>query len=243
MFGRLADILQFHSGTGYGEKKEHRMTNPNLSIHANTRPFRYVRLLLLTVISLLLSCASSDRIVRTYQDSAFDGGPFAKILIVGVTADNGLRRRFEDSLVTAINPDNTVAVSSLSVMGADEPVERESLLAAAQETGSDAVLITRVLATESNTSTQGGRAGVDVQRRGDIPLADFFRYEYVEYQDPLTSSTVTTVSLTTDLFGVADETRVWSADSVSLDKASVYGLIDGSTGSISMQLTRDGFIR
>ena len=219
------------------------MTSPNLSVHASAGPSRYFRLVLLTVISLLWSCASSDRIARTYQDPAFDGGPFAKILIVGVSADNGIRRRFEDSLVTAINPDDTVAISSLAVMGADEPVERESLLAAARETGSDAVLITRLLNTESNTSTQGGRAGVDTQRRGDIPLADFFRYDYVEYQDPLTSSTVTTVSLTTDLFGVADETRVWSADSVSLDKASVYGLIDGSTGSISMQLTRDGFIR
>ena len=219
------------------------MTSPNLSVHASAGRSRYFRLLLLTVISLLWSCASSDRIVRTYQDPAFDGGPFAKILIVGVSPDNGIRRRFEDSLVTAINPNNTVAVSSLAVMGADEPVERESLLAAARETGSDAVLITRLLNAESNTSTQGGRAGVDTQRRGDIPLADFFRYDYVEYQDPLTTSTVNTVSLTTDLFGVADETRVWSADSVSLDKASVYGLIDGSTGSISMQLTRNGFIR
>jgi len=219
------------------------MISPNLSTHASAGHFRYCRLLLLAVMSLLWSCASSDRIVRTYQDPAFDGGPFAKILIVGVSPDNGIRRRFEDSLVTAINPNNTVAVSSLAVMGADEPVERESLLAAARETGSDAVLITRLLNAESNTSTQGGRAGVDTQRRGDIPLADFFRYDYVEYQDPLTTSTVNTVSLTTDLFGVADETRVWSADSVSLDKASVYGLIDGSTGSISMQLTRDGFIR
>ena len=219
------------------------MTSPNLSVHASAGRSRYFRLLLLTVMSLLWSCASSDRIARTYQDPAFDGGPFAKILIVGVSPDNGIRRRFEDSLVTAINPDNTVAVSSLAVMGADESVERESLLAAARETGSDAVLITRLLNAESNTSTQGGRAGVDTQRRGDIPLADFFRYDYVEYQDPLTTSTVNTVSLTTDLFGVADETRVWSADSVSLDKASVYGLIDGSTGSISMQLTRDGFIR
>ena len=219
------------------------MTSPNLSSHASAVPFRYLRLLLLAVMSLLLSCASSDRIVRTYQDPEFDGGPFAKILIVGVAADDGLRRRFEDSLVTAINPDNTVAVSSLSVMGADEPVERESLLAAARETGSDAVLITRVLTAGSSTSTQGGRTAADPQRRGDIPLADFFRYDYVEYQDPLTSSTVRTVSLTTDLFGVADETRVWSADSVSLDKASVYGLIDGSSASISMQLTRDGLIR
>ncbi len=219
------------------------MTRPNLSFHASAGLFRYFRLFLLTVISLLLSCASSDRIVRTYQDSAFDGGPFAKILIVGVAADNGLRRRFEDSLVTAINPDNTVAVSSLSVMGADEPVERESLLAAARETGSDAVLITRVLTAGSSTSTQGGRTAADPQRRGNIPLADFFRYDYVEYQDPLTSYTVRTVSLTSYLFGVADETRVWSADSMSLDKASVYGLIDGSSGSISTQLTRDGFIR
>ena len=41
---------------------------------------------------------------------------------------------------------------------------------------------------------------------------------------------------------VADESKVWSVESTSFDKASVYGLIDGSSGAISAQLARDGLI-
>ena len=193
--------------------------------------------------ALLSGCAASERIVKVFEDPNFDAGPFTRILVVGVHEDAGIRRQFENSLVAAMNTTGPAAVASLSLMSADDPIERDRVVAAARETAADAVLITRLLDSESTTTVQGRQsAGAEAVRRNDIALADFFRYDYVEYQDPMSITTVRTVVLSTDLYNVADENKIWSVESTSFDKGSVYGLIDGSSRSITDQLRRDGLI-
>ena len=189
--------------------------------------------------ALLSGCATSERIVKVFEDPNFDAGPFTRILVVGVHEDRGIRRQFENSLVAAMNTTGPAAVASLSLMSADDPIERDPVVAAVRETAADAVLITRLVDVESTTSVQGGRsAGADAVRRDN----NFFRYDYVEYQDPMSVTTVRTVILSTDLYNVADENKIWSVESTSFDKGSVYGLIDGSSQSITDQLRRDGLI-
>lgn len=199
--------------------------------------------LLLAGSLLLAGCAASDRVVKTYESPDFDGGPFNRILIVAAHEETGTRRLFENSLRAVLNENGAIAVTSLSVMDAEEPIEREPVIAAVRETGADAVLVTRLLDVASSTSVEGGRTATDAQRRNDIPLADFFRYDYVEYQDPMTITTVRTVVLSTDLYNVADETKVWSAESTSFDKETVYGVIGSATRGLTDQLRRDQLIR
>ena len=200
--------------------------------------------LLLASAFLLAGCATSDSVVKIYESPDFNGGPFDKVLIVGAHESTGTRRLFEDSLAAVINENGAFAVPSLSVMDADDPIEREAVIVAVRETGADAVLVTRLLDVQSTTTVEGGRsAGAEARRRDDLALADFFRYDYVEYQDPMTITTVRTVVLSTDLYNVADETKVWSAESTSFDKESVYGVIGGATRALTDQLRRDQLIR
>ncbi len=191
---------------------------------------------------LLFGCASSDRVVKIYEDAAFAGSPFNSILVVAAHEEVGNRRQFENSLVRVLNENGPVAVASLSVMQADEPIDRPALLVAVRETGADAVMITRLLDVELSTTVEGGRVAAEAQRRNDIALVDFFRYDYAEYRDPMTVTTVRTVILLTDLYNVADETKIWSVESTSFDKASVYGVIDGASRGITDQLRRDRLI-
>lgn len=191
---------------------------------------------------LLFGCASSDRVVKIYEDATFAGSPFNRILVVAAHEEVGNRRQFENSLVRVLNENGPVAVASLSVMQADEPIDRDALIVAVRETGADAVMITRLLDVEFSTSVEGGRVTATAQRRNDIAMVDFFRYDYAEYRDPMTVSTVHTVILLTDLYNVADENKIWSVESTSFDKASVYGVIDGASRGITDQLRRDRLI-
>lgn len=199
--------------------------------------------LLLAGVLLLAGCAASDRVVKIYESPDFNGGPFNKILIVAAHEETGTRRFFENSFRTVLNENGAIAVTSLSVMGPGEPIEREPVIAAVRETGADAVLVTRLLDVASTTTAQGGRSTAQAQRRDDLPLADFFRYDYVEYQDPMTTTTASTVVLSSDLYNVADENKIWSAESVSFDKGSVYGVVDSATRGLTNQLRRDQLIR
>jgi hypothetical protein len=137
----------------------------------------------------------------------------------------------------------TDARSSLTVMDEVENIDRESVVAAARETGADAVLVTRVVDIETETEVEQGQTQAELARRNDVPLADFFRYEYIESADAMTVTTVTTVILDTDVYDAASEKRVWSVESTSFDKQTAYGVIDGVARAISAELARDGLIQ
>jgi hypothetical protein len=190
------------------------------------------------------ACASTgDRVVKVFEDRAAFAGPYTRILVVGAHAEAATRRTFEDSVVRALAALGTEGRSSLVVMDASENIDRESVIAAVRETGADAVLVTRVVDIEAKTEIEQGQTQAELARRSDVPLADFFRYEYVESADAMTVTTVRTVILDTDVYDAASEKKVWSVESTSFDKQTAYGVIDGVARTISAELARDGLIQ
>jgi hypothetical protein len=192
---------------------------------------------------LLCACASTgDRVVKVFEDRAALDSPYTRILVVGAHAETGTRRTFEDSVVRALASLGAEARSSLAVMDAAQNIDRESVVAAMREAGADAVLVTRVVDIETQSEIEQGQTQAELARRNDVPLADFFRYEYVESADAMTVTTVRTVILETDVYDAASEKKVWSVESTSFDKQTAYGVIDGVARAISAELERDGLI-
>jgi len=192
-------------------------------------------------VVLLAACAAPARVVKSYQDPTFTGGAFTKILIVGAHENVTARRRFEEALAVALTAAGTAAASSVAAMGVETPLNRETLVAAARQSNSDAVIITRLLDMQSRAEIGGGRVAADAERKDD-GLGDFFRYDYVTYSDPLEITTVRTVALTTDLYNVADGAKVWSVESTSFEKETLDEIVEDAARAISQQLTRDGLI-
>jgi hypothetical protein len=188
---------------------------------------------------LLAGCAQSDSVVKSFQDPSFGGGAFAKILIVGAHENVNARRHFEEALGAELTAAGTAAASSLAVMGVEAAINRENLVAAAQRSDADAVIITRLLDMEARAEIGGGRVAADAERK-DNGLADFFRYDYVTYRDPLEITTIRTVWLATDLYNVADEAKIWSVQSTSFDKETLHEIVESAARAISHQLARDG---
>ena len=56
-------------------------------------------------------------------------------------------------------------------------------------------------------------------------------------------TTAYTVRVRTDLYIVASQTRVWSADSTAFEKQNLFGVIDGIAKAVTAQLRTDGLIR
>jgi hypothetical protein len=197
----------------------------------------------LTLFSALLiaSCAPSTQVITQYQNPAF-ADRVAKVLVVGIHEDRSIRRRFEDAMVNALRAEGADAQSSTSAMGADRALNRDTLVAAAQDSGSDAVLITRLLDTQARADIEQGRSTAEAQRRHDVPIADFFRYDYAEYQDPMTVTTVRTVVLVSDLYSTAAETKIWSAESTAFEKETAAAVITEVSAGLASRLGRDGLL-
>ena len=200
--------------------------------------------LFLASIGLYLAgCASNDSIVKVYEDPEFRGGTFDHVLVVGAYNDIIIRRQGENALAAVISATGSEATPSLAVMEAASELDRNSVVAAAERVGADAVLVARVLDVEHRIVEADGRSTTVAQRRDDVPLVDFFRYDYETYADPMTYSAVRTVLLSIDLYDVDTENRIWSVESTSFEKETTDEIIDGASSRIAAQLRTDGLIR
>lgn len=197
---------------------------------------------LLCAAVCITGCSSSGEVVRVYRDGSLSA-PFTSILVVGIHEDADIRGRYERSVAGALSTQGTRAASSLTVLPPSEAISRDSLVRAAAQAQADAVLLTRLLDVQSRTELTEGRTVVDQTRRNNVPIADFFRYDYVEYQDPMLITTIRTVVLASDLYSVATEERVWSVESTAFDKESDDAILDDVSHSLTRALAADGLIR
>jgi hypothetical protein len=113
------------------------------------------RLLAASVLALLAAC-SSTTIVDQWQRPDFKGGPFKRVLVVGVTTEATVRRIFEDEFVRQLRARGTEAVASYTLIPEDGQVDRARLERAVKEAGADGVIVTRVVKVEQKTQVMPG---------------------------------------------------------------------------------------
>jgi hypothetical protein len=113
------------------------------------------RLLAASVLALLAAC-SSNTIVDQWQRPDFKGGPFKRVLVVGVTTEATVRRIFEDEFVRQLRARGTEAVASYTLIPEDGQVDRARLERAVKEAGADGVIVTRVVKVEQKTQVVPG---------------------------------------------------------------------------------------
>lgn len=181
------------------------------------------------LLGLLLALgAGADEVLKTYQDPSFDS-TVAKILVVGVHEDFGVRGQFENTVARALRAAGTAGEASLYSLSSAGELTAESLVAAAGKAGADAVMVTRV---------------VDVQTEHPDATASFTEYfqAYSKYADPMPMTTAYTVRVHTDLYLVANQTRVWAVESTAFEKQNLFGVIDGIAKALTAQLRKDGLI-
>jgi hypothetical protein len=183
----------------------------------------------LSVLLLAATAASADEVVKTHEDPTFDGTA-AKILVVGVHADNNVRTMFENGMARALREAGTVAEPSIGRMGSAQELTAETLVAAAVRADADAVLVARAVDAEAQNAS------------ATTTFVEYFR-AYASDQDPLPVTTTHTVRVRADLYIVASQARVWGAESTAIEKHNLFGVIDGIATAVTAQLRADGLIR
>ena len=106
--------------------------------------------LLSSVASLLVGCASTS-LQSAWYDTSYAGGPFRKILVVGVGASIADRRVFEDSFAQQLTAAGTQGIPGYQFLPDDarqnEPGWNQGIAAS----GCDGLLLVRVLGVDTKT--------------------------------------------------------------------------------------------
>ncbi len=106
-------------------------------------------------LALLAGCTTSS-LVSQQSNPDYVGKSFKSVLVVAVTADELVRRTYEDRIVAHLGKRGLTGIPGYSAVGSRGKVEEAELRQAIARSGAEGVLITRVTRVDRSSGTIPG---------------------------------------------------------------------------------------
>jgi hypothetical protein len=211
------------------------------------------RTTLFLVLLALVSCAKNSgtntalSVVRITEDM---GGPFSKILVVGVGRDNERRRVYEYSMVNALTSRGARAETSYRLFPQSDVISDQAMVSAVSDGDYDAVVITRLVwVSEKMEYVRGETRRIPSSNWGftSAPSRNFFVGAYSDSYElvhtPGYYQKNVKYSVETMLFSMRrDGIKVWSALSETVNPQSTEALIDQIASVVAEAMEDQGLI-
>jgi hypothetical protein len=114
-----------------------------------------MRWLAILTLAVLAGC-TTNRLVKQESNPDYVGKSFKSVMVVGVTADDIVRRTFEDRVAALLEKRGVKAIAAYSLAGSRGRVEEAELRQAIARSGAEGVLITRVSRVDRQSQTAPG---------------------------------------------------------------------------------------
>jgi hypothetical protein len=105
--------------------------------------------------ALLAGCATST-LISQQTNPDYVGKSFKSVMVVAVTADDLLRRTYEDRMVALLGKRGRKGIPSYAVVGSRGQVEEADLRQAIAKSSAEGVLLTRVTRVDRSSGTVPG---------------------------------------------------------------------------------------
>ncbi len=195
---------------------------------------------------LVAGCASTS-MVDTWRDPNYKGKSFHNFLVVGITKDPGVRRVFEDIFTAELKSRGLQATASYSVTPQEQTVTKELIAEAVKKTGSDAVVTTRVVNVQQESTVTPGYVENFGPGPGNFPhrypQRDLYSYYgTTQVIQPPTVQNYEVATLETVLFDVADAAMIWSGTSTTFETKQSVTVSKDLSKLIIQNLLKAGLI-
>ena len=196
--------------------------------------------IVLVPIAALASCASTT-LDNTWKDPQYRGGPVSKILVVGISTKTSVRRDFEETFAQALTEKGVPAVASYTLIPQDGQIPEEELKKATEQSGANAVLITRLVSRDkevfySPASAPPASLGLRQGYHG------YYTGAWAGHYEPMTMVTTDLVITETTLFRTDAPEPVWSATSRTLEPHDIRYATRGFAKAMIAALRKQGMI-
>ncbi len=184
----------------------------------------------------LLSACATTTTTNVWRDQTYQG-PVKKILVMGISQKPSIQRFFEDQFVRQLRGRGNGAVAGYTVLPYEKAVDKDFIAAKAREIGADAVLITRPVGRKTESTYVPGQAYA-------VPGAyhrwgSYYGYAY----SPGYIVEDEYVYLETNIFDVATDNLIWSAESETVLLANNQELITSFIDTMVARLASDKVIK
>lgn len=193
----------------------------------------------LTLAVLISACSTPAATKSTSAAGSETLNRIENILVVGVAQDYDGRARFERTLVSELKNRGLEASAYYQAVGGNKPIDRETIESLVKSDDFDAVLITRVVNRDTETSVKTGSAATKTVRKDNA----LFRYNYQELNEPETLNISLSLKISSQLFDASNGDVIWELETTISQKDMISEVVDEAVEKISRRLDRDGFTR
>jgi hypothetical protein len=190
------------------------------------------------MLAALCGCATTE-LTNTWKDPAYHGGPVKTIMVVGISNQASVRRTFEDAFAEALRANGVEAVSSHTVVAEDGQMAEDKLRAAVEQSGADAVLITRMVERQTETAVTAAPPPIGAYRR---TYSGYYSGAWIGYYEPATVQQFHYVVAETTLFVAEHPEPVWSGTTRTMESKDIRAATEGFAKPVIAALKKEGLI-
>ncbi|HEV2979766.1 MAG TPA: hypothetical protein VG425_19480 [Casimicrobiaceae bacterium] len=190
----------------------------------------------LALLSLVVACASvpSPLVTTTWRDPNYNGPPFKKIFVVGLSARSLKDQRgFENLMVYALQGAGVTAVPGWQYVPTDRTPDQASMRAAIVQSGADAALLVRLSGFTTETT-------VGVAPDVVVPAASNM---FVGWYEPgIVTESYQAATIYTTLFDVKTARPVWTFNPPTYNPATLEQDAPQYANEVARLLRSDGLL-
>jgi hypothetical protein len=193
---------------------------------------------------VMVSCASSSRLIGSWQNDNYSKRTMRKVMVIAVTPDVRIRQMAEREFARQFQDRKVQAVSSLDLLGTQTEINRENVEKAIAGTDIDAVFTIRVADERSEEQEVP-----DGTRNYTEPPSYYYNfYDYHERSSgSISTPGYTTTSqiylLESNLYDVGTADLMWTATTQTTDPRSAEDALPPLSRILMKSLDRSGFFR
>ena len=193
------------------------------------------------IAALLVTACATTKVLNVWKDEAFRGRMYSRVLVVGVIEEPAYRRLFENEMVEMLKRAGVDAHASYEIFPNTDQINEIAAVEQVRARGIDAVLVTRLVDTRSETIYTPGTTYIEPVG-GRWGHSGWYGYYGGSYQVMSTPGHTTEYSITTaetHFFDVAAEKPAWTAITET-SETSVASAIQSYVKAIAEPLRASG---
>ena len=199
----------------------------------------------ITIVTIFSACAPTQEYTGVWVNKdKIKGKSYKSIFIIAVTPDLQVRQRFESDIDSVIVSRGLKAVKSIDVMPPTSDAKmptKEEMVAKIKASGCDAVFIATLLKKIDDVNYTPGHNATSLVPNGNY--YGFYSYYYTTVSTPSYLSQDKIYVMQSDLFDVATEEKMWSAESSVMNPSSLQRMSRVYVNKLVNQLTEQGAIK
>ena len=197
-------------------------------------------------LALFLAGCAGPQVTRTQPLAESADNPYDDILVVSLFKSFDTRRIFEREVARQLEERGIEAVPSTSLIDVKTPLNRDTVLAAVERSGADAVLVTQLL-DSATTSRFRDRSPEATYNFRPTYYYDVWSVEFTEYVEPKGLEAKHEFTMATQVFSTSTKEPVWTIETHSKLKRNIDRQFSGTSiadeaKAIVGAMARDGLL-